>query len=159
MKGVISAKKLCRVLYWTLYLSLCFISGWFASGVIENYMSGSTSFSQSEETAITRPVITIDLTHKSRQKFVLPQSQSVTLAIVFKCFENKNNNCCQILMLYCLLKMFCKSIIWSPPEARTSQPQCGQKWICGTFLINNMAFLFDNNYCFYFQNIWIQWPM
>ena len=54
-----STNKLFRVLYWTLYLGLCFISGWFVSGVLENYISRKTSFSQDEEIATKRPVISI----------------------------------------------------------------------------------------------------
>ena len=59
MQVAISANKLFRVLYWTLYLGLCFISGWFVSGVLDNYVSRKTSFSQDEEIATKRPVITI----------------------------------------------------------------------------------------------------
>ena len=58
---VISAKKLYQSIYWGLYLGLCFISGWFVSGVLENYSSRKTGFSMDEEIAIKRPVITIDL--------------------------------------------------------------------------------------------------
>ena len=58
---VISAKKLYQSIYWVLYLGLCFISGWFVSGVLENYSSRKTGFSMNEEIAIKRPVITIDL--------------------------------------------------------------------------------------------------
>ena len=59
MKVAISANKLFTFFYWALYLGLCFSSGWFASGVVENYLSRKTSFSQYEETSIKRPVISI----------------------------------------------------------------------------------------------------
>ena len=61
----ISSNKLCRVLYWTLYLGLWFISGWFASGVLDNYFSKKTSFSLDEEITTKRPVITINLQDNS----------------------------------------------------------------------------------------------
>ena len=61
MQVTISTKKLFQVLYWTLYLGLCFISGWFASGVVDNYFSRKTSFSQDKEIATKRPVISIKL--------------------------------------------------------------------------------------------------
>ena len=54
-------RLLIFLLYWATYLGLCFISGWFASGVVENYVSRKTSFSQKEEVAIKRPVITIEI--------------------------------------------------------------------------------------------------
>ena len=57
-----SNRKLFKFfIYWAIYLGLCFISGWFASGVVENYVSRQTSFSQNEEVAIKRPVITIEI--------------------------------------------------------------------------------------------------
>ena len=51
-------------LYWAIYLGLSFISGWFASGVVEHYVSRKTSFSQKEDVAIKRPVITIEIKPK-----------------------------------------------------------------------------------------------
>ena len=56
-----SKEKLIRFLYWVLYISLCFISGWFSSEGITNYFSQSTSFYQSEEINDKWPVITINL--------------------------------------------------------------------------------------------------
>ena len=63
IQGAISVPKLCRFLYWILYLSLCFTSGWFAlnSGVLNHYISKTTSFTQVEEISYKRPVITINL--------------------------------------------------------------------------------------------------
>ena len=37
---------------------------------------------------------------KNRRKLVLPYSQSVTLAIISRCLENKNNNCCETNMSF-----------------------------------------------------------
>ena len=37
------------------------------------------------------------------QKLVLPYPQSVTFAIVSRCFENKNNNCCETKMPFVYL--------------------------------------------------------
>ena len=50
-----------KCLYWALYLGLCFTSGWFVSGVVDNFLSKKTSFSQSEGKSVERPVITIVL--------------------------------------------------------------------------------------------------
>ena len=71
MPVAISANKLFRVLYWTLYLGLCFISGWFVSGVFDNYVSRKTSFSQDEEIATKRPIITFNMYGLSGEKPVL----------------------------------------------------------------------------------------
>ena len=59
MYMTMSFEKLIMSAYWGIYIILCFVSGWFASGVIENFLSGKTSFSQSEESSLKRPVITI----------------------------------------------------------------------------------------------------
>ena len=66
MEVAISTKKLYRILYWILYVGLCFISGWFAlnSGVIDHYISRTTSFAQLEEKSTKRPVISINLETK-----------------------------------------------------------------------------------------------
>ena len=61
MKMDISSPITLRNLYWALYLALCFVSGWFASGVVDNYLSVKTSFSQSEDISVERPVIAIVL--------------------------------------------------------------------------------------------------
>ena len=60
-----SKDKLFKSLYWLLYLGLCFTSGWFASGVVDNFLSRKTSFSQYEGISDERPVITISLFKKS----------------------------------------------------------------------------------------------
>ena len=64
--------------------------------------------------------------------------------IVSRCFENKNNHCCETK----------NTNLTNPysghPIARTSQPQCGQR-ICQADKCKQMAFLFDNNYCFFFN--------
>ena len=57
----ISSEKWFRAFYWGFYLSLFLISGWFASGVVKNFLSKKTSFSQSEEICLERPVFYIDL--------------------------------------------------------------------------------------------------
>ena len=84
MQGAISTKKLCRFLYWTLYLGLCFISGWFVSGVLENYISRKTSFSQDEEIAIKRPVITITLYRQDGEYPVLNKNTSIIYCPTYK---------------------------------------------------------------------------
>ena len=67
MQVAVSAQNLQRVLYWTLYLSLCFISGWFVSGVVENYISRKTSFYQDEKIATKRPVVSLALSPLSKE--------------------------------------------------------------------------------------------
>ena len=59
MYTIMSYKKLILPVYWGIYISLCFVSGWFASGVIDNFLARKTSFSQSLESSSKRPVITI----------------------------------------------------------------------------------------------------
>ena len=59
MYVTMSFEKLIKPVYWGIYIILCFVSAWFASGVIENFLSGKTSFSQSQESSLKRPVITI----------------------------------------------------------------------------------------------------
>ena len=56
-----SSEKWFRVFYWGFYLSLFLISGWFASGVVKNFLSKKTSFSQSEDICLERPVFYIDV--------------------------------------------------------------------------------------------------
>ena len=68
MKVAISTNKLMTLLYWTIYLGLCFISGWFASEVVEHYLSRKTSFSQYEEISNKRPVVSIVLFVNSEVK-------------------------------------------------------------------------------------------
>ena len=57
----IKATKLVIALEWVLFIILCIISGWFASGVFENFFSESSSFSQYEKAVKTHPVIVIEL--------------------------------------------------------------------------------------------------
>ena len=59
MYTIMSYKELILPVYWGIYISLCFVSGWFASGVIDNFLARKTSFSQSLESSSKRPVITI----------------------------------------------------------------------------------------------------
>ena len=59
------------------------------------------------------------------------------------------------------LKMVNIFLIWSYHVVKTSQPprSVARNGFVDNFLYKQMAFLFHNNYCFYFQNIWIQWRM
>ena len=79
--------------------------------------------------------------------------------IVSRCFKNKNNNCCEtkhwknaIYLLITNLQIH---------DLATLMPGCPSSRVARYGFVNNkqMAFLqilFHNNYCFYFQNIWIQ---
>ena len=62
-----------KCLYWALYLGLSFTAGWFASGVVDNFLSKKTSFSQSEGISLKRPVITIVLKGTNAGKLNLPK--------------------------------------------------------------------------------------
>ena len=57
----ISRQKLVFALEWALLIGLTIASGWFASGVFENFLSESSSFSQYEKAVKTHPVIVIEL--------------------------------------------------------------------------------------------------
>ena len=61
MMNVIKETKLVIALEWVLFIVLIIISGWFASGVFENFFSESSSFSQYEKAVKTHPVIVIEL--------------------------------------------------------------------------------------------------
>ena len=56
----ISSKKLVFALEWALLIGLTIISGWFASGVLVNFVSHKSSFSLSEEGVETHPAIVIE---------------------------------------------------------------------------------------------------
>ena len=56
----ISSKKLVFAMEWALLIGLTIISGWFASGVLVNFVSQKSSFSQREEEVKTYPVIVIE---------------------------------------------------------------------------------------------------
>ena len=57
----IKATKLVIALEWVLFIILCIISGWFASGVFVNFFSESSSFSLYEEAVTTHPVLVIEV--------------------------------------------------------------------------------------------------
>ena len=57
----ISQKKLVFTLEWALLFGLIIVSGWFAYGVLDNFFSEKSSFSQREEEVKTYPVIVIEL--------------------------------------------------------------------------------------------------
>ena len=57
----ISRKKLVFDLEWALLIGLTIASGWFAYGVLDNFFSEKSSFSQTEEAVKSYPVIVIEL--------------------------------------------------------------------------------------------------
>ena len=57
----ISRKKLVIDLEWALLIGLTIASGWFAYGVLDNFFSRKSSFSQREEAVKLYPVIVIEL--------------------------------------------------------------------------------------------------
>ena len=66
-----------KCFYWGSYLTLFFTSAWFVSGVVENYLSKKTSFSQSEGYSFERPVITIILTGDNAGSLKLPNDLKI----------------------------------------------------------------------------------
>ena len=97
------------------------------------------------------------------QRSVWLGAQSVTFDIVSRCFENKNNNCCDAKICknaICLL--FTNLQIHNLATLLPGRPSCR---VARNGFVNNkqMAFYkikFHHNYCFfYFQNIWIQCRM
>ena len=60
-KCKISKDKILNILEWILFIGLGIVSGWFASGVLENFFSQKTSFTQYEKIVTEYPVIAIRL--------------------------------------------------------------------------------------------------
>ena len=61
MQYSISQCKVFKIVEWILYIGLCIVSGWFASGVLQKFFSNQTSFSQHEEKVSHYPVLTMVL--------------------------------------------------------------------------------------------------
>ena len=59
MKCTISKDKGFKILEWVLFICLGIVSGWFASGVLDQFFSQKTSFAQYEEQVTDYPVIII----------------------------------------------------------------------------------------------------
>ena len=57
----ISQHKVFKILEWILYIGLSILAGWFASGVVQQFFSHKTSFSQYEEKVTQYPIVTIIL--------------------------------------------------------------------------------------------------
>ena len=60
----ISQHRVFKILEWGLYIGLCILSGWFASGVLQQFYSNKTSFTQYEEKVTQYPVVTVELRHQ-----------------------------------------------------------------------------------------------
>ena len=56
---VVSPNKALTFLEWVLFIGFTFVAGWFASGVLVQYFSSKTSFSQHEVEVTEYPVIAI----------------------------------------------------------------------------------------------------
>ena len=59
-----------------------------------------------------------------------------------------------MFIIYKFINPFLTTLQLRPPGSRVAR-----LWICKFVINKQMAFLFHNNYCFYFQNIWIYWRM
>ena len=55
----ISQDKAFKILEWILFIGFTIVAGWFASGVLDQYFSHKTSFSQHEEKNTISPVVAI----------------------------------------------------------------------------------------------------
>ena len=73
-----------KCFYWGSYLTLFFTSAWFVSGVVENYLSKKTSFSQSEGYSFERPVITVVLTGNNSGSLKLPNDLRIQYCPSYK---------------------------------------------------------------------------
>ena len=56
---LIQKNKVIKILEWFLFISFCCVSVYFASGVVKQFMSEKTSFSQHEEKFPYYPVVSI----------------------------------------------------------------------------------------------------
>ena len=65
MKSVNSKEVILNFLEWVLFIVLCIISIGFSYGVLDNFFSMRTSFSQNEEPVYDYPVIAIIFYHKA----------------------------------------------------------------------------------------------
>ena len=67
MQHNIFQEKLINGLEWVLFIGLCIVSGWFAYGVVNQFVSGKTSFAQHEEPMIYYPATIIHFHLKPSQ--------------------------------------------------------------------------------------------
>ena len=95
----ISANKLLGALYWAIYLSLCFIAGWFASGALNNFFLRRTSFWMNEEISTKRPVISIRLHPLSGEKTTLNNDTQINYCPSYKLWQYYGNISCPNLDL------------------------------------------------------------
>ena len=63
----ISQHMIFKILEWILYIGLSIVAGWFASGVLQQFFSHKTSFSQYEEKVTQYPVVTIALNRQASE--------------------------------------------------------------------------------------------
>ena len=60
MKCNISQDKACKILEWLFFVGFIIVAGLFASGVLQQFLSRKTGFSQHEEEVKNYPVISIE---------------------------------------------------------------------------------------------------
>ena len=61
---IISQHKAFKILEWILFIAFSIVAGWFASGVLEQFFSHKTNFSQHEEKDTVYPVVVIHFYHR-----------------------------------------------------------------------------------------------
>ena len=59
IKCNISQNKAIKILEWILFIGFTIVAGWFASGVIKQFFSSKTSFSQNEIEVKEYPVVVV----------------------------------------------------------------------------------------------------
>ena len=67
MRCTISRDQFITALEWVLFIGLCIISGLFSSGVVDQFLSGKTSFTQYEEPITIHPAIVIRFSLKTSE--------------------------------------------------------------------------------------------
>ena len=58
-RHIISHYKVFKIIEWTLFIGFIMASGWFSKGVLQQFFSNKTSFSQYKEKVTDYPVVNI----------------------------------------------------------------------------------------------------
>ena len=112
MKYTVSYNKIFKILEWILLIGFTILAGWFASGVLEQYFSHRTSFSQYEKEItdypvismvfLNRPALEVNLTNVIINYYTIGMKTNQTLEIGENYFHNDEYNKTQKVILECL---------------------------------------------------------